>query len=374
MRFSSGLSMRDWVDVWHHYMGQALSSCSKQPLALVLHSSLVRSPLSAMEGLHSRLSQLGVPLPPFNPRLALSLNLSSPLPEPSFLPSEVADATSALELFHTLVKAANATSTDIGVHGSTPPWPVGMGLGADYGAGLGLAREGVPNWPSVASRVHQSSEAYVTLLTTSDRRYLAGALALASSIRGMDTSRDMLALIVPSVPANWHDELTSVGWKLHLLEPLDEFWWDKHPRCTTFTRDQAARWGTMATKLRLWQLTTYSTLLYMDADSLLLADPAPLFRVNAFAAEAGVAHRAFNAGVMLVKPSTQVFEELLHLAASSGPPNIFRSPVDCTEQAKSPLPDGSAFLACPSACPLLVSFPALSSFAGAAQLVLLVLR
>ena len=106
---------------------------------------------------------------------------------------------------------------------------------------------------------------------------------------------------------------------------------------------QEARWGRMATKLRLFELTEYDSVLYMDADTLLLREPTYLFRnlPSPFAAEAGgpAAHRRpasqappFNAGVLRITPSNATLASLM-VRSLSAPPTIFGNVVDCTEQA-----------------------------------------
>ena len=74
----------------------------------------------------------------------------------------------------------------------------------------------------------------------------------------------------------------------------------------------------MATKLRTWQLP-YESVLYLDADALLLAPTDALFQrarhlPSGFAAERGLSPTWFNAGVMLVHPSQAVFDALLESA------------------------------------------------------------
>ena len=88
----------------------------------------------------------------------------------------------------------------------------------------------------------------------------------------------------------------------------------------------------MATKLRLWQLTQYQRVLYLDADTILTGTVSNVFTsVTTFAAEAPKYHSHFNAGVMLLSPSLRVFEELLSLGKQA-PASIFGNLIDCTEQ------------------------------------------
>ena len=106
-------------------------------------------------------------------------------------------------------------------------------------------------WPNVAgsgeARVRSATtataraprEAYATLLTTADSRYLAGALALGSSIRALESNgRPMVALVTPTVPKEWRTSLGQVGWTVRPVAALSEFWWGRHERCARFTDEQ----------------------------------------------------------------------------------------------------------------------------------------
>ena len=99
----------------------------------------------------------------------------------------------------------------------------------------------------------------------------------------------------------------------------------------------------MATKLQLFALTRFESILYLDADALLTGDPAPIFRLlapradgapaAALAAEAArVPAGTFNAGVLVLRPSNVTLDALME-RAKLPPPTIYSSTVDCTEQA-----------------------------------------
>ena len=176
-------------------------------------------------------------------------------------------------------------------------------------------------------------EAYATLLTTSDESYLAGAIALSTSIRAFDDTRKLLALVTPAVPEAWHHELRGAGFEVVPVDEIEEFWWGSgHERCRSYASDQDARWGHESTKLRLWELESYEKILYVDADGLLLGPADGLFSLRGFAAERGLRSAWFNAGVMLIRPSQHIFADLVARGAD-GPPEIFGNVVDCTEQA-----------------------------------------
>lgn len=371
LRYSAALSLQHWASIWLTSMTEALRACAKQPQALVLHSQLVREPGAALKALHSRLSHLGVPMKPLDAQgLVQALALGAPPPEPEWLPSEVTQVPrAALELYESLVSAAGAAGDAPAqtarphalAHPTKVPWPA-------------MPVPPVPTAPEVAA--HRPREAFATLLTTADTRYLAGALALGSSIRAFaaaraatdeaapaagapsvaeiggvaleggapegairamgGANREMVVLVTPAVPSQWHAQLASVGWRVVPVSALTEFWWGAHARCRKFEADQAERWGHMATKLRLWQLTQYASVLYMDADAVLIADPSPLFshaREAPLLAERSLSatQHFFNAGVLRLRPSEDTFRALLQ-RTSGEPPRIFGNTVDCTEQ------------------------------------------
>ena len=116
------------------------------------------------------------------------------------------------------------------------------------------------------------------------------------------------------------------------MAELNEFWFGKSEECSKYDGDQAERWGHMATKLRLWQMTKYERIMYLDADTVLTGPVDATFKsVRGFAAEKALHHTHFNAGVMLLTPSEQTFAELLALGAAPHT-RLFGNVIDCTEQ------------------------------------------
>ena len=126
--------------------------------------------------------------------------------------------------------------------------------------------------------------------------------------------------------------LTVAGWRVVEVAELNEFWFGKSEECSKYDGDQAERWGHMATKLRLWQMTQYERIMYLDADTVLTGPVDATFKsVRGFAAEKALHHTHFNAGVMLLTPSEQTFAELLALGAAPHT-RLFGNVIDCTEQ------------------------------------------
>merc|ERR1719263_1620695 len=177
----------------------------------------------------------------------------------------------------------------------------------------GTTLQTATSWLSAPRR---SNEAIATLLTTTNADYLRGALVLGSSIRSFDAERDMLILVTPLVPVEWRSALSVAGWRVVEVAELNEFWFGKSEECSKYDGDQAERWGHMATKLRLWQMTQYERIMYLDADTVLTGPVDATFKsVKGFAAEAPRHHAYFNAGVLLLSPSQVVFDELMAMGA-----------------------------------------------------------
>jgi len=315
MRYSTTASLSVWTDVWQKYMTSALAQCDGHHIALVDHERLVREPAAALESLAAQLRSLGLPLHRMDSHeLIAALKLDPAPPQPTWLAGELARLSpESLRLYAEL-----ASRLADPPHERSHPHTRSAVAAAGWG-GMRTA--------------HPAGEAFATLLTSDDVRYLAAALVLGTSVRALDgAKREMVLLATPDVPLEWSAELTRVGWKMRWVQPIAEFWWNAHTRCADFEPDQAVRWGKMMTKLRLWQLTQYKKVLYLDADAVLTADPNALFEFDGFAAEAGVAHSGFNAGVMALLPSLETFAALLE-RGQGPPPHLFNSVVDCTEQA-----------------------------------------
>jgi len=303
MIYSHNVSLAEWASVYEAYYQSAVRACAGKPTAVVQHSELMANPYAAVKKLYAELVAAGV--------------------EKLTLPSE--------EKVNRLVRPSDE-------HKQKPFYlaserkVVGEGARAvSQALSQGIAQ--VPAQPFQWVRTElKSKEAVATLLTTANADYLRGALVLGSSVRSFDSAREMVCLVTKAVPKEWHSSLSVAGWKVVEVEDIDEFWWGKSAECSNFASDQGERWGHMATKLRLWQLTQYSRVMYLDADTVLTGPVSELFStVTGFGAEAPRYHSHFNAGVLLLTPSERVFGELLALGAQKHE-SLFGNTIDCTEQ------------------------------------------
>jgi len=301
MIYSHNVSLAEWASVYEAYYHSAMRACDGKPTVLVQHSDLMLSPFGTVKKLYNDLVSVGVKglTLPAEERVSRLIRPSTE-EKPFYLASE------RKVLGDTVHSISNAL-----VHGTAK------------------AAVKSPSWLVSARR---SKEAFATLLTTNNADYLRGALVLGSSIRSFDSARDMICMVTAAVPQEWRSSLEVAGWTVQEVPEVSEFWWAKSSECSRFDGDQGERWGHMATKLRLWQMTQYERIMYLDADTILTGDASSIFdSVKTFAAEKPRYHNHFNAGVLLLTPSQKVFDELLALGKGK-PANLFGNVVDCTEQ------------------------------------------
>jgi alpha-N-acetylglucosamine transferase len=170
----------------------------------------------------------------------------------------------------------------------------------------------------------QSDRAYVTLVTNAD--YATGARALLRSIALTGTEADRVVLYTPAVATADLAELTDLGARLvetDLLPTSDTFN-EAHTRrnqhaAAPFTKGEKPPFHTPLdnfAKLRLWQLTDYASVVFLDADTLMLANCDKLFGYPEFCAAPNVYesladfHR-LNSGVFTARPSESTFAAML---------------------------------------------------------------
>ncbi|KAL8505188.1 hypothetical protein ACS0TY_016415 [Phlomoides rotata] len=144
----------------------------------------------------------------------------------------------------------------------------------------------------------QPREAYVTVLHSSDA-YVCGAIALAQSILRSNSTKDLLLLADDHLsPASLHG-LRSAGWKIQRIQRI---------RSPYSNKNSYNEWN--YSKLRIWQLTQYDKLIFIDSDFIVFKNLDSLFTYPAISAVGNHDH-VFNSGLMIVEPSTCTFETLM---------------------------------------------------------------
>ncbi|KAI4963253.1 hypothetical protein ZWY2020_016903 [Hordeum vulgare] len=136
-------------------------------------------------------------------------------------------------------------------------------------------------------------EAYATVLHSSDR-YLCGAIVLAQSIRRSGSTRDMVLLHDHTVSKPALRALVAAGWIPRRIRRI------RNPRAERGSYNEYNY-----SKFRLWQLTEYFRVVFIDADILVLRSLDALFRFPQISA-VGNDGSLFNSGIMVIEPSACV--------------------------------------------------------------------
>ncbi|PON42378.1 UDP-glucuronate:xylan alpha-glucuronosyltransferase [Parasponia andersonii] len=137
-------------------------------------------------------------------------------------------------------------------------------------------------------------EAYATVLHSSEA-YVCGAITLAQSLRQSGTTRDLVILIDKSISPPKRAALAKAGWRIRFITRI------RNPRAL---KDSYNEYN--YSKFRLWQLTDYDKVIFIDADITVLRNLDVLFQFPQITA-VGNDFSIFNSGIMVVEPSNCTF-------------------------------------------------------------------
>ena len=170
----------------------------------------------------------------------------------------------------------------------------------------------------------KAKTAYVTLVTNQD--YILGAKALMRSIALTGTRADKVVLHTGALGRESLAPLKQYGVRLIETEllPTSHAFNLRHSRkaqhaAAPFTKGEKPSFHTPLdnfAKLRLWQLTEYESVVFIDADALMLRNCDKLFNYPEFSAAPNVYegladfHR-LNSGVFTARPNAATFEDML---------------------------------------------------------------
>lgn len=142
-----------------------------------------------------------------------------------------------------------------------------------------------------------SKEAYVTLLYGDE--FVLGVRVLGKSIRDTKTTRDMVVLVSDGVSNYAKNLLKADGW---IVTPISLLHNPNQVRPTRF-------WG-VYTKLKIFNMTDYKKVVYLDADTIVVKNIDDLFKCGKFCANLKHSER-LNSGVMVVEPSEELFKDMV---------------------------------------------------------------
>lgn len=163
--------------------------------------------------------------------------------------------------------------------------------------------------------------AYVSLVTNRD--YALGALALARSLKAVESRWPLVILATANAPVT---KLQAEGCRIvPVTQPdLSPPFRKRHARAALHSRDPYTK-GTKPSfhdpldnfcKLRLWQLTEYRRIVFLDADTLVVKNIDRLFEYPQFCAAPNLYHdltdmHRLNSGVFVAVPSEATYEDML---------------------------------------------------------------
>ncbi|KAL3520978.1 hypothetical protein ACH5RR_019127 [Cinchona calisaya] len=140
-------------------------------------------------------------------------------------------------------------------------------------------------------------EAYVTLLYGDE--FLLGVRVLGKSIRDTGSKKQMVVLVSDGVSDYAKKLLKADGWKVEKISLLAN---PNQVRPKRF-------WG-VYTKLKIFNMTKYKKVVYLDADTIVVKNIDDLFKCGKFCANLKHSER-LNSGVMVVEPSEEVFKDMM---------------------------------------------------------------
>ena len=171
--------------------------------------------------------------------------------------------------------------------------------------------------------------AYVTLVTNAD--YALGALALARSLKQVNAQAPLVVLATAT--AVNLEALAGEGCEIVPVDqlPVSTAFKEQHSRRAVherapFTKGEKPSFHDPLdnfSKLRLWQLTQYERVVFLDADTLVVRNIDHLFGYPEFCGAPNLyetladMHR-LNSGVFVAQPSEQQFDAMLQVLDAPG--------------------------------------------------------
>ncbi|KAL4307945.1 hypothetical protein HN51_042373 [Arachis hypogaea] len=177
---------------------------------------------------------------------------------------------------------------------------------------VGSCKLALPLWEQGIDKVYDTSkiqkmvtknaktkrEAYATVLHSSDD-YVCGAIMLAQSLLRTGTKRDLILLLDNSISAAKRRALSASGWKIRIITRI------RNPKAEKHSYNEYNY-----SKFRLWQLTDYDKVIFIDADIVVLRNLDVLFHFPQMSAT-GNDQSIFNSGIMVIEPSNCTFNVLM---------------------------------------------------------------
>ncbi|KAF6154778.1 hypothetical protein GIB67_032390 [Kingdonia uniflora] len=154
------------------------------------------------------------------------------------------------------------------------------------------------NFSKLEDPMDHPRQAYVTVLHSSET-YVCGAITLAQSIIQTNTTKDLVLLADKSITEKSRRALQTAGWKIKNIDRI---------RSPYAKRGAYNEWN--YSKLRIWQLSEYDKIIFIDSDVIILKNIDKFFVFPQLSA-VGNDKMLFNSGLMSIEPSNCVFKSLM---------------------------------------------------------------
>lgn len=161
-------------------------------------------------------------------------------------------------------------------------------------------------------------KAYITLLSTD--WYIDGTLCLYQSLKEVNSQYPLIVAISSTISQENRDILSKLNIDYIVLE---DFSFNEECREMLYAMG-AENWAETALKLRIFGLTQFEKLVYLDSDLLILKNIDELFdREHLTAAQDSPMifpdkdHKLLNAGLMVIEPSKKIEEDLIEIAKNA---------------------------------------------------------
>lgn len=157
-----------------------------------------------------------------------------------------------------------------------------------------------------------SNPKWAWITAIANDQFVLPSVVLGHTLNVFSCQHNMIALVSRDVSEINRGALVKVGWEVIEVEALDCNWLDKKQG------RQPRNIGILGTHMRfhVWKFDSYEKLVYIDGDFLVLSNIDELFDVDAdFAAchcaRPGMIDLCFNAGMAVIRPSKQTFNEIM---------------------------------------------------------------
>ena len=171
------------------------------------------------------------------------------------------------------------------------------GAGGGEGECPGMAVPNVPHYAEAKVSIEVPEYAYATFVTTAD--FVIPAAVLMHSIAVSGTKYARVVAVTATISDN----------DIAILSTFAEVVRVKHVPPPRYVENE--RYRETFTKLRIWQLTKWKKLFYIDTDVLVVRNMDDVFDLTQWAVPMDALNDRYSTGMMLVEPSLETFQDMI---------------------------------------------------------------